>query len=445
MNVDPRPTLVYDGDCGICRYWVDYWQGLTGERVSYRPYQEAAADFPVIPRAAFPQAVQFIDTGGDVYSGAAATFRVLREAPGRAAWWWLYAHVPGFATISEWAYRFFARRRGLLNLVSKTLWGPSLEPERYELVCWVFLRLFGAIYVAAFTSLAVQIEGLVGHEGILPLADYLDDAHRTLGSAAYRILPTLFWLNATDTALFAGTVVGALLGLLVVIDRWTRPALIGLFALYLSYVHAGQDFMSFQWDALLLETGFLAIFLTSGSRVVVWLYRWLVVRYLFLAGAVKLLSGDATWQTLTALDYHFWTQPLPTPFAWYAVQLPHAVLAGGTAATLAFELGVVFLIFLPRRPRAFAAWCVLLFQVLILLTGNYNFFNLLSMLMCVFLFDDAALRRMSPPWFASWVRRRAPHPGRAATAIATALALVVVPVGVNGIAQTSTATDCSPS
>src|SRR5437899_12555539 len=101
---DPRPTLVFDGDCGICRYWVNYWQGLTGERVIYRPYQEAAADFPAIPPAAFRHAIQFIDADGRVYSGAAATFRVLRDIPGRAAWWSLYAHVPGFAPVSEWAY-----------------------------------------------------------------------------------------------------------------------------------------------------------------------------------------------------------------------------------------------------------------------------------------------------------------------------------------------------
>ena len=146
---------------------------------------------------------------------------------------------------------------------------------------------------------------------------------------AYRILPTLFWLNSSDTALIAGTIVGAVLGMLVIVDRWTRPALIGSFALYLSYVYAGQDFMSFQWDSLLLEAGFLAIFLTGGSRIVVWLYRWLVFRYFLLAGAAKLLSGDPTWRDLTALDYHFWTQPLPTPLAWYAAQLPQWLLARG--------------------------------------------------------------------------------------------------------------------
>jgi hypothetical protein len=262
-----------------------------------------------------------------------------------------------------------------------------------------------------------------------------------LGNSAYRLLPSLFWVNSSDFALVAGTVVGVVLGLLVIADRWTRPALIALFALYLSYVYAGQDFMSFQWDSLLLEAGFLAIFLTGKSRIVVWLYRWLVFRYLFLAGVVKLLSADPTWHDLTALEYHFWTQPLPTPLGWYAAQLPPWLLIGGTAATLVIEVGSVFLVFLPRRLRAVAACCVLLLQSLIALTGNYNFFNLLTMLLCVFLFDDAALRRLIPWWLESRMQSRALLPGRTATVIATALALFVVPVGVNRIWQTLARTD----
>jgi predicted DCC family thiol-disulfide oxidoreductase YuxK len=435
------PTLVYDGDCGICGYWVNYWRELTDDRLAFRPYQEAAQDFPSIPPEAFKRAIQFIEPDGRVYSGAAATFRVLRHAPGRAPWWWCYSHLPGFAAMSEWGYAFFARRRGLLNGVTKLLWGPKLEAERYTLVSWVFLRLFGAIYAAAFASLAVQILGLVGHAGILPAHDYLEAAHRALGGSAYRILPTLFWVNSSDTALVAGAIGGVLLGLLVVVNRWTRPALIGLFALYLSYVYAGQEFMSFQWDTLLLEVGFLAIFLTGGSRIVVWLFRWLVFRFMFLSGIVKLLSADPTWHNLTALEYHFWTQPLPTPLAWYAAQLPPWVLIGGTAAALAVELGTVFLIFLPRRVRAVAAGCVLLLQVLISLTGNYNFFNLLTMLMCVFLFDDAALRRLIPRRLESWAQSRAPIPGRMATVVAAALALLIVPVGLDRIWQTVARTD----
>jgi len=438
---EARPTFVYDGDCGICRTWVNYWRELTGERVSFRPYQEAAADFPGIPLQAFPHAVQLIEPTGHVYSGAAATYRVLRNVPGRSGWWWLYEHVPGFPALSETAYAFFARRRALLSRITALLWGRTLAPERYELVSWLFLRLLGAIYVAAFASLAVQILGLVGSGGILPLEDYLDAARRALGGAAYHIVPTLFWLNSSDAALMAGAIVGVLLGLLVILDWWTRPALIGLFVLYLSYVYAGQDFMSFQWDSLLLETGFLAIFLTGGSRIVVWLYRWLAFRYFFLAGAAKILSGDPTWRNLTALDYHFWSQPLPTPLAWYAAELPQWMLVFGTAGTLVVELGCVFLIFLPRRPRVVAACVLLLFQALILLTGNYNFFNILSMSLCVLLFDDAGLRQFVPRQLESWVEQHAPRPGRAATVVAAALAFLVVPVGVDRIWEVFTRTD----
>jgi predicted DCC family thiol-disulfide oxidoreductase YuxK len=429
------PTLVYDGDCVICRYWVNYWQGLTGGRVIFRAYQDAAGDFPAIPAQEFKRAIQLIEPDGRVYAGAAATFRVLRQAPRRAAWWWCYAHVPGFAPLCEWAYAQSARHRGALSLFSKLLWGPALQAERYALVSWVFLRLFGAIYVAAFASLGVQVLGLIGHDGIMPAGEFFAAAHRALGDSAYRFLPSLFWLDWSDAALVAGTWLGMALGCLVILDRWTRAALAGSFALYLSYVYAGQAFMSFQWDALLLEVGFLAIFLTGGSSIIVWLFRWLVFRYMFLAGIVKLLSGDSAWAGLTALEYHFWTQPLPTPLAWYAAQLPAWLLIGATAAALIVELACVFLIFLPRRLRAAAACCILLLQSLILLTGNYNFFNLLTMLLCVFLFDDAALRRLVPRRLESRAQSRAPRPGRAATVVAALLALIVLPLGVNRIWQ----------
>jgi predicted DCC family thiol-disulfide oxidoreductase YuxK len=169
-------TLVFDGDCAICRSWVSYWQRLTSGRVIYRPYQDAAADFPTIPREAFEHAIWLIEPDGRVYSGAAAAYRVLLYAPGHGGWWWMYTRVPGFAAASEWAYTFFAHHRNLLSRATHLLWGPLLEPERTALVSWLFLRLFGAIYIAAFASLGVQILGLVGHDGILPLGEYLSAA-----------------------------------------------------------------------------------------------------------------------------------------------------------------------------------------------------------------------------------------------------------------------------
>src|SRR5260221_4360557 len=199
------PTLVYDGECGICRYWVTYWQDLTEDRVIYRAYQEAAADFPSIPVSAFQRAIQLIEPDGHVYSGAAATFRVLRHAPGRTAWWWCYSDLPGFAALTEWAYALLARRRNLLNLLSKLLWGPALRVERYALVSWFFLRMFGAIYVAAFASLSVQILGLIGHDGVLPAGGDFAAAHPGLGNAGDRLLPSIFLGNSSGTALVAGT------------------------------------------------------------------------------------------------------------------------------------------------------------------------------------------------------------------------------------------------
>ena len=435
MPAERRATLVYDGDCGICRYWVDYWKQLTGDQVLYRAYQEAAGDFPAIPRERFARAIQFIEPDGTSYAGAAATYRTLRYAPGRSVWWWMYERIPGFAAVSEGVYAFLARHRDLLGRLSYILWGPRLEAERYELVSWVFLRLIGIIYVIAFASLAVQIRGLVGEGGILPAGEFLKAAHHGWGMSAYWRMPTLFWLNASDAALVAATGLGILLGLFVVFGRWTRAALIGLYVLYLSCVYAGQVFMSYQWDLLLLESGFLAIFLTAGSRVVVWLYRWLIFRYLFMSGIVKAISAQPTWHDLTALKYYFMSQPLPTPLAWYAAQLPPWMLAVGTAATLVIELALVFLIFLPRRLRAVAASCILIFQVLIMLTGNYGFFNLLTMALCVFLFDDAAIRHAVPRKLTLWIQDRAPRPGKTATVCALLLTMVVVPVGADRIVQ----------
>ncbi|MHB8884079.1 MAG: lipase maturation factor family protein [Methylovirgula sp.] len=430
-----RPTLLFDGNCGICRSWVAYWRALTEERIIFRPYQEAAGEFPALAEEDLASAIVLIEPDGQAFWGAAATFRLLRQTPGRGVWWWVYAHVPGFAAISEVAYSFLARRRGLLAALTGLLWGQERLPERMALVRFVFLRCFGAIYVSAFVALSVQIRGLVGHAGLLPLGPYLAAAHAGWGTAAYWRLPTLFWLNSSDLALQVACLLGAACGIFVIFGVFVRAALVCAFILYLSLVYAGQIFTNYQWDQLLLEAGFLAIFLTSGAPLVIFLFRWLVFRFLFLAGVMKLLSGDPSWRHLTALDTHFWTQPLPAPLAWPASELPPILLHAGTGATLVVELILVFLIFLPRRPRMLAAWSVLVFQMMIIATGNYNFFNLLTMLLCLFLFDDQVLRRFVPARLVSYAQAHAPQPGGVARSIAVVLAIIVIPVGVDRIWQ----------
>lgn len=268
--------------------------------------------------------------------------------------------------------------------------------QSYRLVSGLFLRLLGITYLIAFASIATQVEGLAGSQGIEPFADKLARIPADPGVERYLRLPTLFWLDSSDTALGAAPWIGGVAGLLIALGRWQRVSLIVAYALYLSLYHACQPFLNFQWDGLLLEAGLLAIFLTPRSRLVIFLFRWLLFRLRFMSGLSKLTSGDPTWSGLTALNHYFEVQPLPTPLAWYAHQLPDWLLKAGTAGTLFIELVVPFMMFLPRRWRFLAAWLTILLQVLIILTSNHNWFNFLTIFLCLFLFDDRALQRALP-------------------------------------------------
>ncbi|MBL8541895.1 MAG: lipase maturation factor family protein, partial [Betaproteobacteria bacterium] len=233
-----------------------------------------------------------------------------------------------------------------------------------------------------------------------------------------------------DTALIGACWAGAGVSLLVVANRFSGPALLTLFALYLSLYHVGQVFLQYQWDLLLIETGFLAWLLTSGSRIPLWLLRWLLFRFMFLSGAVKLASGDPAWSSLKALDYHFETQPLPTPLAWYAHQLPEDVHALLAAAHFTIELVLPFLVFLPRRFRFIAAAGFLALQLAILATGNYGFFNLLVLALTLTLLDDQLLRGVLPARFAAAVAMRSPRAPRHTLVLALSVfAVVAVAIG----------------
>lgn len=266
----------------------------------------------------------------------------------------------------------------------------------YRLIAALFLRLMGVFYLIAFVSLAVQVDGLVGSLGIDPLADKLARIQEQAGLAHYLRLPTLFWFGASDAALTGVAVAGCAVALLIIANLFQRLALIAAFVLYLSLYHACQIFLNFQWDGLLLEAGFLAIFLTPRSRLVVFLFRWLLFRLRFMSGLSKLATGDASWSGLTALNHYFEVQPLPTPLAWYFHQLPDWLLRFGTGATLFIEILVPLMMFLPRRWRFTAAWLTIFWQVLIILTSNHNWFNFLTIALCLFLFDDRAVARIVP-------------------------------------------------
>jgi predicted DCC family thiol-disulfide oxidoreductase YuxK len=398
----PRPTLVFDGDCSFCRIWVGYWRNLTGDRVEYAPYQTAAPRFPDVPVSDFRQAVQFFD-GNQHYAAAEAVFRLLATRPGAGWPLRIYQSVPGVAAITEAIYRFIAAHRNTGYWLTRRLWGTQVVPAQYTIASSIFARLIALIYLIAFVSFGRQVRGLIGAQGIQPITEFFGEVVRQLGPNAFWRVPTVFWWIHSDFGLLMITWSGAVIAGVAAIGRPHKPgqraAFVLLFIYYLSIVIGGQIFMGYQWDYLLLEAGFLAIFLKpSWSRA--WLFRWLLFRLMLESGAVKLLSHDPSWRSLTALAVHYETQPLPTSIAWYAMQLPLWFQKVSTAFVFVVELGMPFLMFGPRRLKQIAALGTILLEILILLTGNYTFFNVLTIALCLFLLDDAfflALFRAKQP------------------------------------------------
>jgi lipase maturation factor 1 len=260
----------------------------------------------------------------------------------------------------------------------------------------LFSRALAIVYAIAFLSFGVQVKGLIGSNGILPAGNFLDAMHRQLGATAYWGVPTLFWLNGSDFALQAVCWLGVAIAVASLFapahGALQRAAFVCLYLLYLSLVSVGRDFMGFQWDALLLETGFLAIFL-ADDRWRVLLFQILLFRLMFESGVAKLSSHDETWRNLTALTYHWETQPLPTPLAWYASHWPIWFQKLSCAFMFAVELGAPFLMFGPRKLQYVAAGAAVLLQVLILLTGNYTFFNWLTIALCLLLLPSREAAR----------------------------------------------------
>ncbi|XP_060100474.1 lipase maturation factor 2-like [Heteronotia binoei] len=254
----------------------------------------------------------------------------------------------------------------------------------------------------------LPLTGLYGKDGILPARKML----RVTGKGFWEQLldsPTLLWLGPrlgldTEQGMEVLCLLGVLLSFGALILEPLRDSLVFLvlWALYLSLYQVGQVFLYFQWDSLLLETGFLAVLVApfhllkwrstawrAHDGVTFWLVRWLLFRLMFASGVVKLTSRCPTWWGLTALTYHYETQCIPTPAAWFAHQLPVWFQKFSVVATYVIEIAVPAFFFAPvRRLRLFAFYCQILLQVLIVLTGNYNFFNLLTIALCFSLLDD---------------------------------------------------------
>ena len=395
-----RPVMVFDVDCGFCRFWIERLRAATGGSLDFEPFQKVAADYPGIAHYEFEKAVQLIEPDGRVTSGADAMFRALGYSRRKHPVLNAMLSVPGFAETSRIVYRVVASNRMAASFLTYLLFGRSLQRPTHLFSRWLFLRILGVVFLIAFTSLNHQIRGLIGAHGILPAADFLEAVQGQAGSGRFWLAPTLCWINSSDSFLVFLCGAGAVVSCSLILGFAPGASLILLWILYLSLVTVGQTFLGFQWDALLLEAGFLAIFLTPlqlwpdwktesrASRFARWLLLWLLFRLMFESGVVKLSCGDETWRNLTALTYHYETQPLPLWTSWYANQFPLWLQKLSCLAALGVELAAPFSIFGPRNIRRAGCLAMIALQLLIASTGNYCFFNLLAIALCLLLLDD---------------------------------------------------------
>lgn len=288
---------------------------------------------------------------------------------------------------------------------------PARPPESYWLTRFVLLRLLGLVYAVAFFAAAKQILPLIGSHGLLPLDAWFPRVAQGLGSSTIGFirLPSLFWFGHSDALLLGTAWLGLALACVVAAGYANAVLLTVLWALYMSFVHVGQDWYGYGWEIQLLETGFLAIFLCSlldgrpfpkrePPRVVIWLFRWLIFRIMIGSALIK-LRGDECWRDLTALYYHFETQPIPNPLSRWFHFLPRWILNGGVLFNYLAELVAPWFAFYPRVARHVAGVIMVSFQLTLILSGNLSFLNWLTIIPALACFDDTFWARLLPRAF----------------------------------------------
>jgi len=274
---------------------------------------------------------------------------------------------------------------------------------------WIFLRALGLIYFSAFYSLVLQIRALIGPQGVLPAGEYLEAVARSgVAHVRFWYAPSLLWISSSSGMLIALCWIGMIASILLVLNLWPRAMLAICFVCFLSFVSTARDFSEYQSDGMLLEAGFISLFfappgLRPGlgakhppSRASLFLLQWEWFRIYFESGIVKLVSGEPQWRNFTAMDEYYQNGPLPTWIGWYLQHLPHWFHAGSALATLVMELGLVWMILLPRRFRIVLFFIVTFWELGVISSANYAFLNYLVLSLGILLVDDRFLVRWIP-------------------------------------------------
>ena len=301
---------------------------------------------------------------------------------------------------------------------------PAPGAARYHLARFLILRLIGLVYLAGFAILINQGLPLLGSHGLLPIGEFTTRVAERLGSTSsgFQRLPSVFWFAHSDAMLMALAWCGALLALAVLAGVTNALVMTALWALYMSFVHVGQDWYGYGWEIQLLETGFLAIFLCPlGSfrpfprrrpaPLVIAMFRWLIFRVMIGAGLIK-IRGDSCWRDLTCLQFHYETQPNPNPFSRVLHLAPHAVGTAGVLFNHVTELAAPWLLVFGRQATRAAGLVFVAFQISLIMSGNLSFLNWLTIVPALACLDDAVLGRVMPRAFARWAADAEAEAGR---------------------------------
>jgi hypothetical protein len=317
---------------------------------------------------------------------------------------------------------------------------PRAAPvDTYWLTRFVLLRWMGFVYVIAFYVAARQLVPLVGANGLTPAPLFFHAVTGQFGDSlsGFLTLPSIFWIHCSDTWLRVVPWIGVVISCFVLAGYANALMMAVLWFLYLSIVHVGQDWYGYGWEIQMSETGFLCIFLCplldarpfplrAPPIQIIWLFRWLIFRIMLGSALIK-LRGDSCWHDLTALYYHFETQPIPNPFSRWFHFLPHPVLQFGVIWTFVVELASPWFVFWPRWGRYLAGAIIISFQFTLIVSGNLSFFNWLTILPALACFDDRFWRWIAPTFLKSYAMEAqlAARPSRAMNGVIWAVTALV--------------------
>ena len=406
--------MVWDGDCEFCRKFAERFEAGAGGVVEFIPYQSLHKKYPKSPKLDYEKSVVFF-TSTNVTIGAEAIFNFFyvigKKWPKK-----LYENFSLVPKVSEFFYGCIAKNRRRFGFFSRMLFGDNFMPDSYKVSSWIFGRMLGLVGAAAFLSFWVQADLIIGSNGIVPFSENLTQIESfiiksDLDTSKWLAKPTLLWFYNSDLWLNIILLIGFISSLSLAIGLVPHVSILLSWVSYLSIASVSEPFLNFQWDALLLEVYLISIFfvpwrvfdnkdnIESPSTIGRWLLWLLIIKLMLQSGIVKFtffdVDGSNAWRDLTALEYHFWTQPIPSWLSYYFDALPTVIDKIALFFTYVCELIIPFFILLPRKMRRIAASSLILFQFLIILSGNYGFFNLLTITLCISLFDDQYLRKFN--------------------------------------------------